>query len=66
MEECSSADLKRCRVLQSKYEDQSLGVVNASVMALVERLREPRLATLDHRHFSIVPLAHIDALELLP
>ncbi|HTC60823.1 MAG TPA: PIN domain-containing protein [Solirubrobacteraceae bacterium] len=66
LEGCSSADLKRCRELQSKYEDQSLGIVDASVMALVERLREHRVATLDHRHFSIVRPAHIDALELLP
>lgn len=66
LEACTSADLERCRELQSKYEDQSLGVVDASVMALVERLREPRLATLDHRHFSIVRPAHIEALELLP
>jgi predicted nucleic acid-binding protein len=66
LEACTSVDLERCRELQSKYEDQSLGVVDASVMALVERLRESRLATLDHRHFSIVRPAHTDALELLP
>jgi predicted nucleic acid-binding protein len=66
LEVCTSADLMRCRELQVKYEDQSLGVVDASVMALVERLREPRLATLDHRHFSIVRPIHTDALELPP
>jgi predicted nucleic acid-binding protein len=66
LEACTTADLERCRELQSKYEDQSLGVVDASVLALVERLRERRLATLDHRHFSIVRPVHTDALELLP
>jgi uncharacterized protein len=66
LEACTSADLERCRELQAKYEDQSLGVVDASVMALVERLGEPRLATLDHRHFSIMRPAHVEALELLP
>jgi len=66
IEACTSADLERCRELQSQYEDQSLGVVDASVLALAERLREHRLATLDHRHFSILRPAHTDALELLP
>jgi hypothetical protein len=66
LEACTSADLERCRELQVKYQDQSLGVVDASVIALVERLGEPRLATLDHRHFAIVRPAHTDALELLP
>jgi predicted nucleic acid-binding protein len=66
IEACTSADLERCRELQSQYEDQSLGVVDASVLALAERLRERRLATLDHRHFSILRPAHTDALELLP
>jgi predicted nucleic acid-binding protein len=60
------ADLIRCRELQTKYDDQPLGVVDASVLALVERLGEDRLATLDHRHFATVRPAHIEALELLP
>jgi predicted nucleic acid-binding protein len=60
------ADLKRCREVQDKYRDQPLGVVDASVLALVERLGEPKLATLDHRHFATVRPAHVKALELLP
>lgn len=60
------ADLTRCRALQAQYDDQSLGVVDASVLALVERLGEDRLATLDHRHFATVRPAHIEALTLLP
>jgi hypothetical protein len=66
LETCTSADLTRCHELQQQYEDQSLGVVDASVFALVERLRESKLATLDHRHFAVVRPAHTQALELLP
>lgn len=59
-------DLERCRELQSKYKDQPLGVVDASVLALVERLGEDKLATLDHRHFAMVRPAHVEALSLKP
>jgi uncharacterized protein len=59
-------DLRRCRELQARYADLALGVVDASVLALVERLEEEKLATLDRRHFSVVRPAHVPALELLP
>jgi predicted nucleic acid-binding protein len=65
--ECPTpGDLTRCRELQTKYADQPLGVVDASVLALVERLGESRLATLDHRHFATVRPAHVQALTLVP
>lgn len=59
-------DLQRCRELQSEYADLSLGVVDASVIALAERLAEPKVATLDHRHFTTVRPRHVPALRLLP
>ena len=62
----TTADLTRCRDLQDQYSDQSLGVVDASVLALVERLGEAKLATLDHRHFALLRPGHVDALQLLP
>jgi hypothetical protein len=33
---------------------------------VTERLGEPKLATLDHRHFRVLRPRHVDALELLP
>ena len=48
------------------YADLRVGFVDAAVLAIVERLREPKLATLDHRHFSVMRPRHVDALELLP
>ena len=60
------SDLARCRELQARYADLTLGVVDASVVALAERLGEPKVATLDRRHFRAVRPAHMDTLELRP
>jgi len=62
----SAEDLERCLELQRTYADLEVGVVDASVLALVERLEEERVATLDHRHFATMRPAHVSALELLP
>ncbi len=62
----TTADLTRCRELQAQYGEHSLGVVDASVLALLERLGETQLATLDHRHFDMLRPTHTDALRLLP
>jgi uncharacterized protein len=65
--ECpTQGDLERCHELQRTYADLSVGVVDASVLALVERLQEPKLATLDPRHFSVMRPRDAQALELLP
>lgn len=65
--ECpTTSDLERCRGLQDQYADLSLGVVDASVIALAERIGERRIATLDHRHFGVVRPAHTAAFELWP
>lgn len=66
VEHPTRADLERCRELQSTYADLKVGVVDASVMATVERLDESKLATLDHRHFGTMRPQHVEALELLP
>jgi uncharacterized protein len=62
----TTADLQRCRELQTRYADLNLGVVDASVIALAERLDENKVATLDHRHFTVVRPLHTDALRLVP
>jgi uncharacterized protein len=66
VESPTQGDLERCHELQGVYADLGLGIVDASVLALVERLGESKLATLDHRHFATVRPAHVEALELLP
>ena len=62
----TEADLQRCLTLQLEYADQQLGVVDASVVALLERLNESRVATLDQRHFGVVRPNHAPALEIVP
>lgn len=60
------SDYQRVRELLPRYRDLELGFVDAAVVAIVERLGERKVATLDHRHFSAIRPAHVDALELLP
>jgi len=62
----TGADLSRCRELQARYADLTIGLVDASVVALAERLGEPKVATLDQRHFRAVRPSHVEALELRP
>jgi predicted nucleic acid-binding protein len=65
--ECPTQDdLVRCHMLQRTYADLEVGVVDASVLALAEQLGEPKLATLDYRHFATMRPRHAAALELLP
>ncbi len=66
VEHPNAEDLRRCRALQATYADLGLGVVDASIVALLERLAEPKLATLDRRHFGAVRPSHVPALALLP
>jgi predicted nucleic acid-binding protein len=66
VEDVTSTDYPRIRTLCDRYADSDIGFVDAAVMALVERLDESKLATLDHRHFGMLRPAHRDALALLP
>jgi predicted nucleic acid-binding protein len=59
-------DYRRVRELCDQYADVDIGFVDAAVLAIVERLREPKLATLDRRHFAMLRPRHVRALQLLP
>lgn len=62
----TDADWSRVGQLVDNYTDLGLGVVDASVVAVAERLGVTQIATLDHRHFTVVRPSHIPAFELLP
>ena len=62
----TAADYQRVGQILTTYADLRVGFVDAAVLAVTERLREAKLATLDHRHFSVMRPRHVDALELLP
>jgi predicted nucleic acid-binding protein len=59
-------DYRRVRELCDRYADADIGFIDAAVLAIVERLNEPKLATLDHRHFGMLRPRHVDALTFLP
>ncbi len=59
-------DYRRVREVCDQYADADVGFVDASVLAVTERLGEPRLATLDRRHFGMLRPRHVRALQLLP
>jgi predicted nucleic acid-binding protein len=52
--------------LVETYIDLPLGIVDAAVIAIAERLRLTEIATLDHRHFNVVRPKHVQAFTLLP
>ena len=59
-------DYARVAVLLAQYDDLPLSLVDASVIAIAERLEQDTIATLDRRHFSVVRPIHVDAFTLVP
>jgi predicted nucleic acid-binding protein len=57
-------DLVRAEELCRKYRALRLGLVDATVMSIAERLRASAIATLDNRHFGAVSLRR--KVKLLP
>lgn len=66
VEDLELEDYRRARELCNRYADSDIGFVDAAVLAITERLNEPKLATLDRRHFSMLRPRHVEALEFLP
>ena len=64
VEELKESDLKRAESVMTAYDE--LGFVDASIVAMTERLRLSVLATTDRRHFGVVRPAHVERLELVP
>jgi predicted nucleic acid-binding protein len=49
-----------------RYQDLPFGTVDASVVAVAERLGVREVITLDRRHFSVVRPLRVPAFALLP
>lgn len=62
----TTADVQRMADLVRQYADLPLGAVDASVIAVAERMGITEVATLDLRHFTVVRPAHVPSLVLLP
>ncbi len=52
--------------LVERYAGSPLGVVDAAVIAIAERLNLMEVATVGRKHFSIVRPRHVSAFRLLP
>ncbi len=65
-ENLTPADLKRSIKLIQDYSDANIGFVDASVVAIAERLRICHILTTDRRDFSIIKPTHCRYFTLLP
>lgn len=61
-----SGELDRIAELVTTYADMPLGATDASVIAAAERFNCAEIATLDHRHFTVVRPRHVSYFTLLP
>ena len=66
VEHLDDRDIKRMAELVAQYADLPLGSVDASVIAVAERLGVTTVMTIDRRHFTVVRPSHVDAFTLLP
>ena len=66
VEDLTIDDYRRAAELVEQYGDFPLGTTDAAVVAVAERLKVVEVATLDHRHFTVVRPNHVAALTLLP
>jgi len=64
VEDLDHKDWQRVAALMAAYD--AIGMVDASVIAIAERLKLDTLATTDRRHFTIVKPAHVERLTLVP
>ena len=64
--ELQGTDSGRMAELAETYLDLPPGIAGAAVAAIAERLRLTEIATLDHRHFTVIRPRHVQAFTLLP
>lgn len=57
-------DVVRAAQLETRYADADLGFVDASVVAVCERLDVTTIATFDRRHFAMVRPRHCQAFDI--
>lgn len=66
VEQLNKADLTRTLAVMERYQDAHLGFVDASVVAVAERLKVREILTTDRRHFSLVRPRHCPGFTLRP
>ena len=66
VENLTPQDLRRCAGLLAKYSDLGLGLCDAAVVAVAERLATDRILTVDEPDFRAIRSAHGKPFRLLP
>jgi hypothetical protein len=66
VEPMAEDDWSRAADLMAAYADLPLGFVDASIVAMAERLGVTTLLTTDRRHFGVVRPRHVERLALAP
>jgi hypothetical protein len=66
VEGLTSDDFRRSLQLLETYSDVNIGFVDASMVAIAERLKINRILTTDRKHFSIIRPRHCRSFDLLP
>jgi predicted nucleic acid-binding protein len=66
LEHFTTKDLARAVEILEQYRDAEFGMVDATVMAMAERLRIQTVLTIDRRDFSIFHPKHCRAFRLVP
>ena len=66
IENLSTDDYKRIAAVLQEYADLRLDFVDASIMAIAERLNVQHILTLDRRDFRVLRPQHCAYFELLP
>lgn len=66
LEPIGESDLVRAAQLLEKYSDNRLDFVDATIVAIAERLNVKQVLTLDQRHFRVIRPLHVPSFELLP
>lgn len=66
VESLNRDDLSRVTEILNQYADARVDFVDATIVALAERLNVTRILTLDRRHFELCRPQHCAAFEILP
>ena len=66
LERLEREDVTRASELMADYQDLPLGFVDASIVAIAERLNIRSVLTTDSRHFGVVRPRHVERLRLEP
>lgn len=66
LEPFTRADLERTLQVLVQYADSRIGLVDASIVAIAERLRIERVLTVDQAHFRMFRPRHCAAFAVVP